>query len=88
MRECIHDNNLIVLIVGHTILHRNSISRGMPSIQGAFMNRLTVAHDGPEFGNGITSAIDFKTDLQREDDPNGDRVRIVMSCKFLPYKQY
>jgi cyanate lyase len=41
-----------------------------------------------EFGDGIMSAIDFKMDLQRENDPNGDRVRIVMSGKFLPYRQY
>lgn len=41
-----------------------------------------------EFGDGIMSAIDFKMDLQRESDPNGDRVRIMMSGKFLPYKQY
>lgn len=41
-----------------------------------------------EFGDGIMSAIDFKMDLQREPDPNGDRVKIVMSGKFLPYKQY
>ncbi|MET0209121.1 MAG: cyanase [Burkholderiaceae bacterium] len=41
-----------------------------------------------EFGDGIMSAIDFKMDLQRENDPNGDRVRIVMSGKFLPYKQF
>lgn len=41
-----------------------------------------------EFGDGIMSAIDFKMDLQREADPNGDRVNIVMSGKFLPYKQY
>ena len=41
-----------------------------------------------EFGDGIMSAIDFKMDLQREADPAGDRVRIVMSGKFLPYKQY
>ncbi|RDK03829.1 cyanase [Paraburkholderia lacunae] len=41
-----------------------------------------------EFGDGIMSAIDFKMHLQRENDPNGDRVRIVMSGKFLPYKQY
>ena len=40
------------------------------------------------FGDGIMSAIDFKMDLQRETDPNGDRVNIVMSGKFLPYKQY
>ncbi|MEZ5645956.1 MAG: cyanase [Burkholderiaceae bacterium] len=41
-----------------------------------------------EFGDGIMSAIDFRMDLQRENDPNGDRVNIVMSGKFLPYKQY
>jgi cyanate lyase len=41
-----------------------------------------------EFGDGIMSAIDFKMDLKRENDPNGDRVNIVMSGKFLPYKQY
>lgn len=41
-----------------------------------------------EFGDGIMSAIDFKMDLQREKDPNGDRVNIVLSGKFLPYKMY
>ncbi|CAB3740933.1 Cyanate hydratase [Achromobacter deleyi] len=41
-----------------------------------------------EFGDGIMSAIDFKMDLTREADPKGDRVQIVMSGKFLPYKTY
>jgi cyanate lyase len=41
-----------------------------------------------EFGDGIMSAIDFKMDMTREADPKGDRVRIVMSGKFLPYKTY
>ena len=41
-----------------------------------------------EFGDGIMSAIDFKMDLQREPDPQGDRVKITMSGKFLPYKMY
>jgi cyanate lyase len=41
-----------------------------------------------EFGDGIMSAIDFKMELEREPDPAGDRVRIVMSGKYLPYKQY
>ena len=41
-----------------------------------------------EFGDGIMSAIDFKMDMQRQNDPNGDRVEIVMSGKFLPYKTY
>lgn len=34
----------------------------------------------------IMSAIDFKMDLVREPDPKGDRVKIVMSGKFLPYR--
>jgi cyanate lyase len=41
-----------------------------------------------EFGDGIMSAIDFKMDIAREEDPAGDRVHINMSGKFLPYKQY
>ncbi len=41
-----------------------------------------------EFGDGIMSAIDFSMDLQREPDPKGDRVNIVLSGKFLPYKTY
>jgi len=41
-----------------------------------------------EFGDGIMSAIDFRMDLTREPDPNGDRVKIVMSGKYLPYKTY
>jgi cyanate lyase len=41
-----------------------------------------------EFGDGIMSAIDFKMDLKREANPMGDRVSIVMSGKFLPYKTY
>jgi cyanate lyase len=41
-----------------------------------------------EFGDGIMSAIDFKMDLQREPNAAGDRVNIVMSGKFLPYKTY
>ena len=39
-----------------------------------------------EFGDGIMRAIDFEMDLEREADPKGDRVKIVMSGKFLPYK--
>jgi len=41
-----------------------------------------------EFGDGIMSAIDFKMDLKREPNAAGDRVNIVMSGKFLPYKSY
>lgn len=41
-----------------------------------------------EFGDGIMSAIDFNMDIQRENNPNGDRVNVVLSGKFLPYKSY
>ena len=41
-----------------------------------------------EFGDGIMSAIDFSMDIKREADPKGDRVRVVLSGKFLPYKTY
>lgn len=41
-----------------------------------------------EFGDGIMSAIDFNIEFSREANPKGDRVRIGMSGKFLPYKYY
>jgi cyanate lyase len=41
-----------------------------------------------EFGDGIMSAIDFDMNIEREPDPKGDRVKITMSGKFLPYKKY
>jgi len=41
-----------------------------------------------EFGDGIMSAIDFSIDITREPDPKGDRVNVVLSGKFLPYKTY
>jgi cyanate lyase len=41
-----------------------------------------------EFGDGIMSAIDFDMNLERQPDQKGDRVKLTMSGKFLPYKQY
>ena len=41
-----------------------------------------------EFGDGIMSAIDFKLDIEREEDPKGDRVKIILNGKFLPYKAW
>jgi cyanate lyase len=40
------------------------------------------------FGDGIMSAIDFTMEVEREEDPKGDRVKITMSGKFLPYKKW
>ena len=41
-----------------------------------------------EFGDGIMSAIDFNIEMEREANPKGDRVRMTMSGKFLPFKYY
>ncbi|HQT64361.1 MAG: cyanase [Acidocella sp. 20-57-95] len=41
-----------------------------------------------EFGDGIMSAIDFDMTLERQPDQKGDRVRMTLSGKFLPYKRY
>ena len=41
-----------------------------------------------EFGDGIMSAIDFDMDLSRLPNEKGDRVKIVMSGKYLQYKTY
>ena len=41
-----------------------------------------------KFGDGIMSAIDFTLDVEKEEDPKGDRVKIIMSGKFLPYKKW
>jgi cyanate lyase len=41
-----------------------------------------------EFGDGIMSAIDFDMEIERLPNPKGDRVKVTMSGKFLPYKYY
>src|SRR3954447_9562149 len=41
-----------------------------------------------EFGDGIMSAIDFDMEIERLPNPKGDRVKMTMSGKFLPYKYY
>jgi cyanate lyase len=45
-----------------------------------------VVHE--KFGDGIMSAIDFSIEVEKEEDPKGDRVKIVMCGKFLPYKKW
>ena len=41
-----------------------------------------------KFGDGIMSAIDFSFHVEKEEDPGGDRVKVTMSGKFLPYKKF
>jgi cyanate lyase len=41
-----------------------------------------------KFGDGIMSAIDFTLDVEKVADPKGDRVKVIMNGKFLPYKKW
>lgn len=45
-----------------------------------------VIHE--KFGDGIMSAIDFTMDIDKEEDPAGDRVVVTLNGKFLPYKKW
>ncbi len=45
-----------------------------------------VIHE--KFGDGIMSAIDFTMDVDKQEDPKGDRVIVTMNGKFLPYKKW
>jgi len=41
-----------------------------------------------QFGDGIMSAIDFTMEIDKVEDPKGDRVQVTMCGKFLPYKRW
>lgn len=41
-----------------------------------------------KFGDGIMSAIDFSMDVDKIEDPKGDRVLLTMNGKFLPYRSW
>lgn len=41
-----------------------------------------------KFGDGIMSAIDFSMEVDKIEDPKGDRVLLTMNGKFLPYKSW
>jgi cyanate lyase len=44
--------------------------------------------DGTQTADGIMSAIDYDMTVEKVPDPKGDRVKIVMTGKFLHYKRY
>lgn len=46
----------------------------------------SVIHE--KFGDGIMSAIDFTLNIDKVEDPKGDRVIVTMNGKFLPYKKW
>ncbi|MBJ7538736.1 cyanase [Marinomonas transparens] len=41
-----------------------------------------------KFGDGIMSAIDFSMEVDKEENPKGDRVILTMNGKFLPYNAW
>jgi cyanate lyase len=41
-----------------------------------------------KFGDGIMSAIDFSMDIEKEENPKGDRVILTLNGKFLPYNAW
>lgn len=46
----------------------------------------SVVHE--KFGDGIMSAIDFSVEVEKVEDPKGDRVQIIMCGKLLLYKKW
>ena len=41
-----------------------------------------------KFGDGIMSAIDFSMEVDKEENPKGDRVVLTLNGKFLPYASW
>ena len=41
-----------------------------------------------KFGDGIMRAFDFTINVDKIKDPKGDRVKVSMCGKFLPYKKW
>ena len=84
------------LAVLTTVPYRGSIPTAVPTdpliyrlyevvnVYGSTMKALIEE----EFGDGIMSAIDFTMDITREENPAGDRVKVEMTGKFLPYKTF
>ena len=78
------------------IPHRGSLPIVVPTDPLIYRFYELVMVNGPawkalieeEFGDGIMSAIDFDMEIERLPNPKGDRVKITMSGKFLPYKYY
>ena len=87
------DEEMAVLM---TVPYRGSLPTAVPTDPLIYRLYEVVAVYGTtmkalieeEFGDGIMSAIDFTMDITREENPAGDRVKVEMTGKFLPYKTY
>lgn len=89
------DDGAIALL--QAIPHRGSIGNEIPTdptvyrfyemvqIYGTTLKALV--HE--QFGDGIISAINFKVDIKKVEDPEGgSRAVITLDGKFLPYKPF
>jgi cyanate lyase len=73
--------------------YRGTIEQSLPADPTIYRLYEALSVYGPaikeliheEFGDGIMSAINFKLDVQRRQDPTGDRVVITLDGKFLDY---
>lgn len=54
----------------------------------SLINEKVRAHILTQFGDGIMSAIDFRGHVEKVEDPKGDRVKITLDGKFLPYRRW
>jgi cyanate lyase len=79
-----------------TVPYKGSLPSAVPTDPLIYRFYELVLVNGPawkalieeEFGDGIMSAIDFDMTIDRQPDPKGDRVKIGMTGKFLPFKYY
>ncbi|XP_031640881.1 uncharacterized protein LOC116352431 [Contarinia nasturtii] len=79
-----------------TVPYRNSTNGSISSDPLLYRLHEALGVYGPalkeiiheEFGDGIMSAIDFTVKVEREVDPAGDRVKLVLNGKYLPYKKF
>lgn len=81
LTECPMKGSLDSAVVADPLIYR---FHEITQVYGTTMK--DVIHE--MFGDGIMSAIDFKIDIAKEEDPKGDRVVITYNGKFLPYKKW
>lgn len=81
LQECPMKGSLDSAVVADPLIYR---FHEITQVYGTTMK--AIVHE--MFGDGIMSAIDFKIDISKEEDPKGDRVVITYNGKFLPYKKW
>lgn len=81
LQECPMKGSLDAAVVADPLIYR---FHEITQVYGTTIKALI--HE--KFGDGIMSAIDFTMDIQKQEDPKGDRVVMTLNGKFLPYKKW